>query len=335
MFVTHRRSRQPRSGFTLIELLVVMAIIAVLISITVPAVFKAREAASRANCSNNMRQLGLGFMNHQQQYGYFPTAGGGTNGTAGTGTDFCAPLYTTSGTINPIGGWKQDAGWGFQILPFIDAEPIWDGGNAATASLKMAAAIKPPLKLFYCPSRRSPSFHTYTNASFPSQAALYTAGATFSVALSDYAACNGSAAAGAPTLPGNGAVLSQSTGKVVISTSNVKDGTSYTLLLGEKAANPLRYSAISMEDDMGYFAAYGGTNFNTIRFTSSNLLPLRDFEVTGATGGAFGSAHSGSWNVIMCDGSVQQLSYTIDSTVYAALGTIQGNEIISDVDLSN
>jgi len=90
-----------------------------------------------------------------------------------------------------------------------------------------------------------------------------------------------------------------------------------------------------MEDDMGYFAAYGGTNLNTIRFTSSNLLPLRDFEVTGATGGAFGSAHSGSWNVIMCDGSVQQLSYTIDSTVYAALGTIQGNEIISDVDLSN
>jgi prepilin-type processing-associated H-X9-DG protein len=75
-------------------------------------------------------------------------------------------------------------------------------------------------------------------------------------------------------------------------------------------------------------------NFNTIRFTQSNLLPLRDDEVTGATGGAFGSPHPGAWNALMVDGSVQQISYTINPMVYSGLGTIRGREIISDTDLT-
>jgi prepilin-type N-terminal cleavage/methylation domain-containing protein len=328
------RPHPHRQGFTLIELLVVMAIIAVLISITIPAVFKAREAANRSTCSNNLRQFGLGFMSHQHQYNYFPTAGGGSN--PGVAADYSAPIFASgSGTsIKPVGGFRQDAGWGFQVLPFIDAEPIWDGSSAAgTAAAKMQAAAAPPLKLFFCPSRRPPSQNTgYTNAKFPSETA-YSAllNQPFTVALCDYAACNGTTPG---AIPGSGTVLSQANGRTTISTADIRDGVSYTLLLAEKAANP-RGGPCILEDDMGYFAAYGGTNFNTVRFTSQTLMPLRDFEATCPTGGAFGSPHPGTWTALMADGSVQQLSYSIAPNIYQALGTIQGGEIISDIDLSN
>lgn len=337
--------RSGRDGFTLIELLIVIAIIAVLVSISIPAVMKAREAANRTTCANNMRQMGVAFLAHQAQNNYLPTAGV---------ADFAAPTFTitTTGTTQkytPYVGWRQDAGWGFQILPFLDAEPVWEGvtvaatgKSATTQTAVMQNSIAPPLKFFFCPSRRQPSTNSYSNAKFPFESVYSSAlGTTMTVALSDYAGCNGGTVG---AVPGHGAVVSQAGGKLTISTSDIRDGTSYTMLLGEKAANP-RIGTIAMEDDMGYFSGYGypsgsssgtlATNFNTIRFTSPALLPLRDFEVTGPTGGAFGSAHSGTWNVLMADGSVQQLSYTISATVFHALGTIQGNEIISDLDLVN
>ena len=202
----------------------------------------------------------------------------------------------------------------------------------------MQAAIKPPLKLFFCPSRRAVTQNaSYSNAAFPVEAAYSTLlGKAMPVALTDYAACNGTVAG---AVPGNGAVLSQVNGRQTVSTSDIRDGVAYTLLVAEKASNP-RIGAILNEDDMGYFAAYGATaggavNFNAVRFTTNSLLPLRDLEVTGVTGGAFGSAHPGTFNALMADGTVQQISYTIDSNVYQALGTIQGQEIISDLDLTN
>lgn len=333
---------RPRDGFTLIELLIVIAIIAVLVSISIPAAFRAKEASNRTTCANNMRQLGLAFIAHQTQNGYLPTAGV---------SDFAAPTFLppTSGTVyQPYIGFRQDAGWGFQILPFIDAEPVWEGitvastgTSATTQTALMQNTISPPLKIFFCPSRRQPSQNIgFSNTSFPFETVYSSAlGTKMNVALSDYAGCNG----GTPgAVPGHGAVVSQSGGKFTISTSDIRDGVAYTLLLGEKAAYP-RLGTIFMEDDMGYFSGYGptpggtatkGTNFNTIRFTSPTLLPLRDFEVTGPTGGAFGSAHAGTWNALMADGSVQQLSYTINGNVFHALGTIQGGEIINDLDLA-
>jgi prepilin-type N-terminal cleavage/methylation domain-containing protein len=187
MRVSRVSLRFQREGFTLIELLIVIAIIAVLVSISIPAVMKAREASNRTTCANNLRQMGLAFLAHQGQNNYLPTAGV---------SDFAAPTFTTTGSnFTPYVGWRQDAGWGFQILPFLDAEPVWEGvtvastgTTASTQTAVMQNTIAPPLKFFFCPSRRQPSTNNFSNTNFPSET-VYSGvkGTAMTVALSDYA----------------------------------------------------------------------------------------------------------------------------------------------------
>jgi prepilin-type N-terminal cleavage/methylation domain-containing protein len=310
------RTRLPRTGFTLVELLIVMAIIAVLISITIPAVMKVREAANRTTCMNNLKQLGTACWGYNQQFGYFPTAGV---------NDFAAPTFSTTGA--PLSGWQQDAGWAYQILPYLNEENVWTGGAAAAPATNMANSLRTTVRFYFCPSRRTPSTMQYKNALFPAEA-QYSAvrNNAFTVFPSDYAACNGS---NLPANVGNGIVLTQANGRSVVQVTDITDGVNHTILLGEKAGNA-HIGAILNEDDMGYASAYSAANLNTLRFTNPTLLPLQDVNVAGPTGGAFGSAHFGTWNACMADGSVVSISYTIDPSIFAALGTIRGQELIDD-----
>jgi prepilin-type N-terminal cleavage/methylation domain-containing protein len=321
-----RAALSRRSGFTLIELLIVIAIIAVLIGLLLPAVHKAREAASRTSCMNNLHQIGIACQHYHDDVGYYPTAGW---------SDYSAPDYAASGSNDPLVGYQQPAGWAFQILHYLGEDLVWSGGAATTPITRMQASLQSPLKIYLCPSRRSITTMIYTNAKFPANATYATIqGNSFTVAPIDYAGCNGnySAASGASH---NGMVVSQGpTGvRTIVKSTSVKDGLSYTLFIGEKAANPFAGPIVS-EDDMGWAAAYNANNFNAIRYTGSTLLPLRDSEVTAAgTGGAFGSAHQGSWNALMGDMSVQHLSYNIDPLVFTYLAGIADGHIVTDKDL--
>src|SRR5262249_651330 len=104
-----------RFGFTLVELLIVISIIAVLIALLLPAIQKVREAATRAACANNLREIGLGIHNFHTSYSQFPTGGAG---------QLDGPSYTPGGT--PYGVEKETAGWMFQMLPFIEQENLYN-----------------------------------------------------------------------------------------------------------------------------------------------------------------------------------------------------------------
>src|SRR5215831_11282272 len=107
---------RPRRGFTLIELLVVIAIIAVLIALLLPAVQAAREAARRAQCTNNLKQLGLGIHNYHQANNAFPPLWG----------NFGVPA-PPNGPSGPAGEWPL--GWGTAILPYIEQSPLFNSSN--------------------------------------------------------------------------------------------------------------------------------------------------------------------------------------------------------------
>ena len=107
------RHRSDKSAFTLVELLVVITIIGVLVALLLPAVQAAREAARQTQCKNNVKQLALGCLGHENAIGRFPTNGWGTDWTGD-------PDFGTD--------WRQPGGWLFNVLPYIEQQPLHDMG---------------------------------------------------------------------------------------------------------------------------------------------------------------------------------------------------------------
>jgi len=138
---------QLRLGFTLIELLVVIAIIGVLIALLLPAVQKIREAANRTHCANNLKQIGLAVHNFHDTWGSFPNDGNQWY----TGVSFDVSL-------NPQPIKYQQAGWGFQILPFLEQD------NLYKTSPGLCQRRYRSYRLCLRPSRPSPHAHEYPGA---------------------------------------------------------------------------------------------------------------------------------------------------------------------------
>src|SRR5262245_41843801 len=271
---------KPRFAFTLVELLVVIAIIGTLIGLLLPAVQKIREAASRVSCLNNLKQLGLAFHHHHDVHGFFPTGG----------SSWTTPPVFTNGY--PATGKKQNAGWGFQVLPFIEADNVYNGGGAPDDTGKILVAIGTLNKIFFCPSRRLPQTVEFSETS-------YLDGITCTRALCDYAASN---------LEGTGVVQRLK----LIRFESIKDGTTNTLMISEKRLNRYLLGEPQSDDNIGYTAGFDN---ETVRATILPPLPdLRDPQ--GSNGGdRFGSSHTGLFNAVLADGSVRSLFYSIDPKI--------------------
>jgi prepilin-type N-terminal cleavage/methylation domain-containing protein len=288
---SHSRGRCAHA-FTLVELLVVIAIIGVLIGLTLPAVQKIREAASRLQCQNNLRQLAIAFHHHQDQFGYFPTGGAEW---------WATPTYL-NGT--PAIGKQQDAGWGFQILPFIEADNVWKGGSATNDLDRIRVAVGTTNKLFFCPSRRSPQTTEFTDpASFD--------GMPMVCALCDYAGSN---------YEETGVLRFRSPVRI----TDITDGTSNTLLLGDKRLNRSRLG-MPDDDDTGYT-----TGFDNDVIRRTDVAPAPDYFAPMGDGEyRFGSSHTDGFNAVFADGSLHFIPYAIDPTVFRYLGNRSDGQAIS------
>jgi prepilin-type N-terminal cleavage/methylation domain-containing protein/prepilin-type processing-associated H-X9-DG protein len=286
------------AGFTLVELLVVITIIGILIALLLPAVQAAREAARLAQCQNNLKQVALGCLNHENVIRRFPTGGWG-----------CAWVGDPDRGTN----WRQPGGWIYNVLPYIEQQALHDlgmGGAAWNSPAKMAASlqrISTPLPMLYCPTRRRAIAYPFTGAEM---AKFYNTDTPSVVGRSDYAANSGDYWTEVVT----GIVYCGSLTKM----ADVTDGASNTYLAGEKYLNPDAY--LTGSDGSDNETCYTGDNQDIERWSSFHypiVNPVTDWclpyqDRPGVQYGySFGSAHASGFNMAFCDGSVHVMNYSI------------------------
>lgn len=300
-----------RRAFTLVELLVVIAIIGVLVALLLPAVQAARESARRTQCVNHLKQLALAAQNHADTYRILPSAGG-------PDWQYHMTYFNGVPQIAP----QQRGGWGFQILPFIEQQQLW-AGNGQTVDLeKSIQAIGTPLKIMFCPTRRPPEvLSTGDWYGFLPDLSAGNAGRSTPHAKNDYAASSHDSGSG-DDANGVGSITQLNPRRL----SDITDGTSSTLLFGEKRMNTLFLKQFQANDNEGYTC---GWNHDTMRYTDRILMP--DFRDPGGDPGddRFGSSHPAGMNIALVDGSVRMLPYNVDATIFRNLGRRADGEVIS------
>jgi prepilin-type processing-associated H-X9-DG protein len=296
MSSSRRSGSGQRGALTLVELLVVIASVAVIFALLLPAVQRVREGAYGMVCRNNLRQIGLAFQNHEQQLGFFPSGG----------WDWSTPPAYING--QPSTGKWQKAGWGFQILPYVEGVNAWRGGQATNDLARIRVAVGTTNKLFFCPSRRSPQALTISDKD-------YLSGTQITCALIDYAASN---------LEGGGVV------RPVIPTriAEITDGTSNTLVAADKRLNLAFLGQPNYDDYTGYTT---GFDHESIRRTGRPPLP--DYRAASGDGeDRFGSSHPARINAVFADGSVRSISYSIEPAVFSYLGNKNDGQVITTID---
>jgi prepilin-type N-terminal cleavage/methylation domain-containing protein/prepilin-type processing-associated H-X9-DG protein len=302
--------RRATAGFTLVELLVVIAIIGILVGLLMPAVQAAREAARRAQCANNLKQIGLALNTYENTHRVFPLGRLGCDGM-------------NYGPCNGATAKQRVGTSGFvMILPQLEQGNLYDSFDfsngpwltnadeqAAGSWISTNLSVGAQLPVFRCPSDSSDK--TVQLAGHP-------------VAVGSYALNMGS---NGPSKKIDGdAVKVNNTGvfyyTVAMKRALIRDGMSNTFFVGETIAG-------HTADSLNRWTC-GSRHLDSMRSTDNplNSRPGIDgilLEIYGyKTNGAFGSQHPGSGHFVFGDGHVASIGENIDLATYRALSTRQG-----------
>ena len=342
--------RRSDSAFTLVELLVAIAIIAILVALLLPAVQAAREAARRAHCSNNLKQIGVALHNYNSAHGRFP----------------CGAAYNEqNGNCNYSPGLSTRMGhnWRIFILPYLEQAELYESipsvsandGNTFWIRWRVLPQHKVPVTTFYCPSEDGPQLRqnmlvTYWGANPGGSHNSYTGEAALSSyrgsagnishcghcsAIDSCGLCTGGACPCDTGLhstnnggshfaycqkddPSLGMLWANPT---FVRISHIHDGTSNTLFVGESTY------AQGRTDEPGCYAlghwmapwCVTGTVYG-INGTFPNDLFW--------TGCGFRSRHPGGAHFLIADGSVRFIDEGINMITFSAMGTKDGHEVL-------
>jgi prepilin-type N-terminal cleavage/methylation domain-containing protein/prepilin-type processing-associated H-X9-DG protein len=309
-------------GFTLLELLVVIAIIGILIALLLPGVQKVREAANRAQCANNLKQLAIAAHNHHDARGRFPTG-----------------IHTV--VLQEDGRYAEGTAWEVELFPYFEQDNLyrkWDyndhrnnvagGRDATTAQF---------FKLLLCPSDSALDPVVYFD-SVPQYAwafGFYGQGS--------YGGNAGTRSFPQAQVTRDGILFWDSD----IRLADVTDGASNTFLFGERDHRDPEFDRLTHDSDPGFYPIAGWGKWAAVMFTSGGSLPHHTLSAAvpinyqmppnsvvgdGAINNrlcAYGSGHPGGANFALADGSVRFVSDQTPVGILQALSTRAGGEPVS------
>lgn len=289
------RRRSP-SGFTLIELLVVIAVIGVLVALLLPAVQQAREAARKAQCQNNLKQVGLALHNYHEQHRQFPM-----------GSSRDVP-----------GAW----GYALYLLPFMDQANAFNTADFAAPDCcillrSMQTAVPPkvdpesrPYAVLTCPS--DPSGNKLLTHGSPN---AYPCGNLYP---GSYLGISGDTEYGiGGTTSNNGTFYTRSSTKL----NDILDGSSNTIVIGERG----------LPNDLVWgWLICGGMEFDHYVSTARGLSPGKNAPFTDGIVERFWSWHPGGAHFLFGDGHIRMLNYSMNFNTYRQLSTRAGAEVTGD-----
>ncbi len=315
-------------GFTLVELLVVIAIIGVLVALLLPAVQAAREAARRMSCQNNLKQLVLAHQNHEDTYKKLPEG-----------------LRQETG---PFRGYTFYT----KLLPYFEQRALadkWDFVNLQNNTTNGSAGTL--IKTLVCPTdvfQKNPFTITAAGSSGVTYVGTY-AGTSYVGNFGQTSYHPTTAPLGPAKADGvlffTGPASAPATNQEAIGLRDVTDGTSNTLMMGERYHLDKNFDTIpagSRSDLLMHqwsMWAWSGGFKGAGHVLASSAVPLNN-RVTLPVGGGFGpqdrriagysSGHPGGVNMGLCDGSVRFLRDNITQVTLAALSTRDAGEVIAE-----
>lgn len=335
--MTVRSPQQTRQAFTLVELLVVIAIIGILVSLLLPAVQAAREAARRTQCQNNVKQIALACQNYASATQRFPEASHRLGGD-----------YDTPGT------------WGYlvHLLPYVELQSLYDALDPEVDWFNQPTnlLLETSVTQFQCPSYEpiqkvnvaAPGFSEFEElAVVPHYMGVMGANTEFQAGFPDYCTpsqrelspytmelreasggrrapdCFGSSE-GSGRIANNGVIVRD----IEVAFRKITDGSSNTFAIGEQA-----HGDPDAQNVRGWWVGLSG---GTLYTTRNVAYPINSGVRPGPyakNNTGFGSQHPGGTHFGLADGSVQFLNENIDIGILFALASRDAGEVIDGSEL--
>ena len=295
------------------------------------------EAARQVQCRNNLKQIALAWLQHEEMQKFLPVGGWG---------------YCWAGEPNRGFDLKQPGGWDYNILPYLEQGPLHDlgideGMAGSTSRPAFLERVQTPVATYICPTRRPVMAYPFITSAGLNAIVNLSSQPTV-VGRSDYAGNAGECsslpyyviAESPPSLAaGDGMPLSNWAAypgnsvngvvglHVMVTLANILDGTSNTYMVGEKNLDPDYYaSGVSLGDNQAWDVGWTADNVRIVGVITSPPSPAPpECQPAQDTPGFdpcinFGSAHPSGFGMAFCDGSVAFLSYSIDLETNRRLG---------------